>query len=140
MQHETHATPVSGPALWSGRVMSALPVLFLIFDGVTKLAKAGFVIEATVKLGYPETAIVGIGLVLLIATISYVIPLTSVLGAVLLTGYLGGAVASHVRVDNPLFSHTLFPIYMALLIWGGLYLRDQRLRTLFPLRIQRTKE
>jgi DoxX-like family len=77
---------------------------------------------------------------LLIATISYVIPLTSVLGAVLLTGYLGGAVASHVRVDNPLFSHTLFPIYMALLIWGGLYLRDQRLRTLFPLRMPRTKE
>jgi hypothetical protein len=140
MQHETHATPVSGPALWTGRVMSALPVLFLIFDGVTKLAKAGFVIEATVKLGYPETAIVGIGLVLLIATIIYVIPLTSVLGAVLLTGYLGGAVASHVRADNPLFSHTLFPIYMALLIWGGLYLRDQRLRTLFPLRIPRTKE
>jgi hypothetical protein len=134
MQHEPHAAPVSGAALWTGRVMTALAVLFLIFDGVTKLVKPPFVVEATVNLGYPETAIVGIGLVLLVATILYLIPSTSVLGAVLLTGYLGGAVASHVRIDNPLFSHTLFPIYLALLIWGGLYLRDHGLRTLFPLR------
>lgn len=114
--------------------MTAPPVLFLLFDGVTKLMKPEFVVEATIKLGYPESAIVGIGSMLLVATVLYLIPSTAVLGAILLTGYLGGAVASHVRVDNPLFTHTLFPIYVALLIWGGLYLRDNRLRTLVPLR------
>lgn len=126
--------PISGASLWAGRIMTALPVLFLLFDGITKLTKPAFVVEATVKLGYPESAIVGIGVVLLVATVLYLIPSTAILGAIMLTGYLGGAVASHVRVDNPLFTHTLFPIYIALLIWGGPYLRDPRLRTLVRLR------
>jgi hypothetical protein len=134
MEHDTKLAPISSASLWTGRIMTALPVLFLLFDGITKLTKPGFVVEATLKLGYPESAIVGIGIVLLVATVLYLIPPTAILGAILLTGYLGGAVASHVRVDNPLFTHTLFPIYIALLIWGGLYLRDTRLRKLVRLR------
>src|SRR5437660_211441 len=125
---------VSKKALWAGRVVSALPVLFLLMDGVMKLVKPAVVVEATVKLGYPESTILGMGIVLLACTILYVIPPTSVLGAILLTGYLGGAVATHVRVGDPLFTHTFFPVYLGILIWGGLYLRDVRLRALIPLR------
>jgi hypothetical protein len=91
-------------------------------------------VEATIQLGYPENVILGIGVVLLVCVLLYVIPNNSILGAILLTGYLGGAIATHVRVGNPLFSHTLFPVYIALLIWGGLFLREDRLRALIPLR------
>jgi hypothetical protein len=90
--------------------------------------------EAFVKLGYPTSLAVPIGIVLLVCVVIYVIPRTSVLGAILLTGYLGGAIATHVRVGDPLFSHVLFPTYVALLLWGGLYLREDRLRALIPLR------
>ena len=103
-------------------------------DGAMKLIKPAPVVEATVRLGYPESVIQSLGIVLLVCTILYAIPRTSILGAILLTGYLGGAVAANVRVGNPLFSHTLFPVYVALLVWGGLYLRDRRLRRLFPAR------
>ncbi len=126
--------PRKDKSVWIGRAVSTLPVLFLLFDGVAKLLKPDFVVDATLKLGYPEGAIVGIGIVLLAATALYLIPATSVLGAILLTGYLGGAVASHVRVGNPWFTHTLFPIYVALFLWGGLYLRDARLRAWIPFR------
>jgi DoxX-like family len=119
--------------LWTGRVMSTLAALFLFMDGVMKLMKPEMVVKATVELGYPESVILELGIVLLICVILYAIPVTSVLGAILLTGYLGGAVATHVRVGDPLFTHTLFPVYVALLIWGELYLRDQRLRALIPL-------
>jgi len=98
-----------------------------------KLLKPTFVVDATVKLGYQESTIVPLGIVLLTCVILYVIPQTSVLGAILLTGYLGGAVATHVRVGDPLFSHVLFPVYLGILIWLGLYLRDVRLRALVPL-------
>ena len=118
---------------WAGRVMSALPILFLSADGIAKLIKPVQVVEATVKLGYPESVIFGLGVVLLICTIIYAIPRTSVLGAILLTGYLGGATATHVRVGDSLFP-ILFPGLMGALIWGGLYLRDGRLRELLPLR------
>jgi ABC-type transport system involved in cytochrome c biogenesis permease component len=91
-------------------------------------------VEGTVKLGYSETVIVPLGIVLLTCTILYVIPRTSGLGAILLTGYLGGAVATHVRIGDPLFTHVLFPVYLGVLIWGGLYLRDNRVRSLIPLR------
>jgi hypothetical protein len=101
-------------------------------DGVMKLIKPVPVVEATVRLGYPESVIQSLGIVLLVCTILYAIPRTSILGAILLTGYLGGAVAANVRVGNPLFSNTLFPVYVALLVWGGLYLRDRRLRRLIP--------
>jgi len=120
----------SRKALWTGRVLSGLVVLFLIFDAVIKLLKPPFVVEATVKLGYPETVIVGLGVVLLASVIAYLVPRTAPLGAILLTGYLGGAIATHLRVGDPLFSHTLFPIYVGALIWGGLFLRDARVRSL----------
>jgi len=129
-------TPVSRGRLWTGRIMSALPALFLFVDGVGKLVKPAPVVEGTVQLGYPESVLLGLGIVLLTCTVLYVIPRTAVFGAILLTGYLGGAIATHVRVGSPLFSHTLFPVYVALLIWGGLYLRDDRLRALIPLRRQ----
>ena len=133
-QSATQMAPVSKGRLWAGRIMSALPVLFLLMDGVMKLVKPEFVIKATVQLGYPESVIFGLGIVVLVCVILYVVPRTAVLGAILLTGYLGGAVATHVRVGDPLFSHALFPVYFAMLLWGGLYLREERLRALIPLR------
>jgi DoxX-like protein len=114
--------------LWTGRVMSALVVLFLLFDGVTKLLRLPMVVEATRRLGYPESSIQVIGVILLVCTVLYAIPTTAVLGAVLLTGYLGGAVATNLRVGNPLFSHVLFPVYMGALLWAGLLLRRPQLR------------
>src|SRR6266851_2670228 len=105
-----------GLGFWAGRVISALAVLFLLFDAVIKLMKAPPVLEAFRRLGYPENLAQGIGILLLACIVFYVIPRTSVLGAILLTGYLGGAVATHVRVRDPLFSHVLFPVYMGVLI------------------------
>lgn len=134
MQSEIVTTAISKKALWAGRIISALPILFLLFDASMKLIKAAPVVEGTVKLGYPESTIVPIGAVLLVCTLLYAIPQTSVLGAMLLTGYLGGAVATHVRVGDPLFTHVLFPVYMGILVWLGLYLREAHLRALAPLR------
>jgi hypothetical protein len=91
-------------------------------------------VEGTTELGYPESVVVGIGIIELVCLVVYLIPRTTVLGAVLLTGYFGGAIASHVRIGSPLFTHVLFPIYVAVLIWGGLFLREGRLRALIPLR------
>ena len=126
--------PIASKTLWTGRVLSALAVMFLLFDSVLKVLKLPVAVEGTVQLGYPEQVIVGIGIVELVCLALYVIPPTSVLGAILFTGYLGGAIATHVRFGNPLFTHILFPIYVAALIWGGLFLRDVRLRALMPLR------
>ena len=131
---DAQPAPFSKGRLWTGRIMSALPALFLLVDAVGKLMKPAAVVEGTVQLGYPESVLLGLGIVLLACTVLYVIPRTAVLGAILLTGYLGGAIATHVRVGSPLFSHILFPVYLAVLIWGGLYLRDERLRALIPLR------
>jgi ABC-type transport system involved in cytochrome c biogenesis permease component len=131
---DTQSAPLSKGRLWTGRIMSVLPALFLFIDGVGKLVKPAPVVEGTVQLGYPESVILGLGIVLLTCTVLYVIPRTAILGAILLTGYLGGAVATHVRVGSPLLSHILFPVYIAVLIWGGLYLRDERLRALIPVR------
>jgi hypothetical protein len=119
--------------LWAGRIVSALPVLMLLFSGVMKLVKPAPVVEATVQLGYPEGVILGLGVVLLACTVVYLIPRTSVLGAILLTGYLGGAVATHVRVGEGLFP-VLFPVLVGALLWGGLVLRDAGLRALLPVR------
>jgi len=116
-------------SLWVGRILSALPVLFLLLDGVMKIVKPAFVVEATVQLGWPESVIVALGVVLIACTILYLIPRTAVLGAILLTGYLGGAVATHVRVGGPLFS-ILMPVILGVMLWGGLYLRDERVRSL----------
>lgn len=119
---------------WTGRVLSGLAATFLFFDAAMKLVLIQPVIESSKQLGYPVHTMLGIGLTLLVCTLLYVIPRSAALGAVLLTGYLGGAIATHVRVEDPLFSHTLFPIYLATLIWGGLFLRDVRLRAFFPWR------
>jgi len=134
MQAATPTAPVSSKQLWAGRIMSAVPVLFLLFDSVIKLMKIDAVVKGFGELGYSPDLAVGIGMLLLACVILYVIPPTSILGAILLTGYLGGAVATQVRVGNPLFSHVLFPTYVGALIWGGLYLREGGLRALLPLR------
>ncbi len=128
----SETTPKKGS--WAGIVISTIPTLFLLMDAVGKLFKPEPVVTGTIELGYPETVIVPLGITLLICTILYAIPMTSILGAVLLTGYLGGAVATHVRVGNPVFTHMLFPVYLGIMIWLGLYLRDVRLRSLIPLR------
>lgn len=133
MQPLTQTAPVSRTALWAGRIISALPILFLLMDGIMKLFKPAFVVEATVSLGYPENVIVPLGIVLTICTLLYAIPRTAILGAILLTGYLGGAVATHVRHSEGLFP-VIFPIIIGVLIWGGLWLRDVQLRALIPLR------
>ena len=128
----TH-TPTSKRTLWIGRVLSGLAVLFLLFDGIMKFFMDKLppeALEAGAALQWPMEKMPLVGTILLICTLLYVIPRTSVLGAILLTGYLGGAIASHVRVSNPLFTHTLFPIYIAILIWLGLYLRDARARNI----------
>jgi hypothetical protein len=123
--------------LWAGRILSGLTVLFLLWDGVMKMMRPPVVLESWERLGYPEGVSVGIGLLELICVAVYVFPPTSVLGAILLTGFLGGAVATHVRVGDPLFTHVLFPAYIGALLWLGLYLRDDWLRTFVPLRRQR---
>jgi hypothetical protein len=119
--------------LWTGRVMSALPALFLLFDGGMKLVKPDFVVDKTKELGYDESVILPLGTVLVACTVLYLIPRTSVLGTILLTGYLGGAVATHVHHRDGLFP-ILFPVIVGALLWGGLVLRDARLRALLPLR------
>ena len=112
----------------AGWIISILAILFMLFDVFGKLTKPDPVVKGTMQLGYPESLIMPIGIILLICTILYAIPRTSLLGAVLLTGYFGGAVASNFRVENPLFSNTLFPIYFAILVWAGVYLRNPSLR------------
>jgi len=134
METKAETAPAAQKGVWTGRIVSAIPVLFLLFDGISKLLKPVPVVQATVKLGYSERAIPTLGILVLACTILYAIPRTSIFGAIFLTGYLGGAVASHFRVGDPLFSHILFPVYMGAFIWLGLYLREHRLRALVPLR------
>ncbi len=133
MQSTTESASVSKGARLAGIIVSAVAVLFMIFDGVTKVMKAQQVIEATARIGFPENTIVAIGAVLLVCTALYVIPWTSVFGAILLTAYLGGATAANVRAGSPAFN-TSFPIIIGILVWLGLFLRESRLRALVPLR------
>jgi hypothetical protein len=133
MRSENSLPSVSGTALWTGRILSVLAALFLLFDGAMKLAKPDFVVEATVQMGFSESVIIPLGIVLLVCTVLYLVPPTAVLGAILLTGYLGGAVATHVRAGHGWFQ-TLFPTIFGVLLWGGLVLRDRRLRSLVPWR------
>jgi hypothetical protein len=118
----------------AGRIMSGLVVLFLLMDSIMKLIKPAFVVQASAPLGWPDRLIIPLGIVLLTCTALYVIPRSSILGGILLTGYLGGAVATHLRVGDPLLSHVLFPVYMGVLLWGGLYLREDSLPALIPLK------
>lgn len=135
----TASTTVAGTAtsnaqLWAGRVLGGLCVLFLVVDAVAKVVRLDPVVQGTVELGYPDTVLVPLGLVLLASTILYAIPVTAALGAILVTGYLGGAVATHVRLSHPLMTHTLFPVWLGIALWGALWLRDERVRALLPLR------
>ena len=122
----------------AGLVMSGLVIAFMLFDAGMKLVPLDVVIKATAELGYPPSADLArtLGVVALVSTALYAFPRTAVLGAILLTAYMGGTVATHLRVGNPLFSHMLFGVYLAVLAWGGLYLRDSRVAALLPLRSQ----
>ena len=131
MAAATFPTAVTRKSLWAGYALSGLAVLFLLMDSVVHILNVPQVAEASAQLGYPAGVFVPLGIIELVSVLLYVTPRTRVLGAILLTGYLGGAVAIHVRVANPLFSHILFPVYIGLMLWAGLYLRDERLRALF---------
>ncbi len=128
--------PVSKPALWLGRVLSRLVILFLLFDGAIKLVPRPVVTETMDRIGYgsSETLARSLGIITIVCTVLYAIPPTSILGAILLTSYLGGAMASHLRIGSPLFSHILFGFYLGLMVWGGLWLRDKSLRSSIPFR------
>ena len=126
----TRADASPTAARWGGRILTSIAVLFLTVDALAKIARAKVATEGTVQLGFPADSVVPIGLILLVCVICYVIPRIAPLGAILLTGYLGGAIAANVRLEKPLFTYELFPIYVAAFIWGGLYLRDARVRAL----------
>ncbi len=128
--------PVSKSALWLGRVLSGLVIVFLLFDGAIKLVPWPVVTETMDRIGYgsSETLARSLGIITIVCTVLYAIPPTSILGAILLTGYLGGAMASHLRIGSPLFSHILFGFYLGLMVWGGLWLRDKTLRSSIPFR------
>ena len=130
----SETVPASPGALWTGRALSGVIVLFMVFDGVIKLPPLDIVTQTMVPLGWPADPNVArmLGIIGLISTALYALPRTAVLGAILLTAYMGGAIATNVRVDNPLFSHTLFGVYLGLILWGGLFLRDPRVRALIP--------
>jgi hypothetical protein len=133
MPLDIHIEAVSNKMLWTGRIISTLVTLFMLMDGVMKLFKPAPVVQGTLALGYPESSIVGIGVALLVCTVLYAIPRTAVLGAICVTGYLGGAIASQVRLQAPLFN-IVFPFLFCVLVWLGLVLRDGQLRRLIPLR------
>jgi hypothetical protein len=133
IEREVREAPVSGGALWAGRALTGLAVLFLLFDGVAKVMKVAPVLEASARLGVPEWVIPGLGVVLIVATLLYAFPKTSPLGAIVLTGYLGGAIWAHLRMGGPAFP-VFFPGIVAAIVWGGLYLREPRLRALVPVR------
>ncbi|CAI6079386.1 DoxX family protein [Cohnella sp. JJ-181] len=130
MKTGVRASARSGGRVWTARIMGGIAVLFMLFDGIGKLVGPAPVIEGTLELGYSESHMAVMGVLALLATLLYLVPRTSFWGAVLLTGYLGGAVAAQVRIDAPLFSNTLFPVYVAVLVWGALWLRDERVRRL----------
>lgn len=122
------ADGLSSKARWTGRVLSGLALAFLAMDAAMKLLRVPEAVQGTVQLGYPEGVLLGLGVVQVGCWLLYAVPRTAVLGAVLWTGYLGGAVATHVRLENPLLTHVLFPVYVGALLWGGLWLRDRRVR------------
>ena len=129
-------TEISKPARFTGRVLSGLVIIFLLFDGAIKLVPWPIVTETMDRMGYgsSEGLARSLGIITIVCTVLYSVPPTSILGAILLTGYLGGAIASHVRIGSPLFSHTLFGLYLGLMVWGGLWLRDRSLRSQIPFR------
>jgi hypothetical protein len=133
LKQNTSIEAVSKGQRWAGYVLGGIAVLFLIMDTSFKLLVSSMAVEATEQLGYPARLIPVIGGIEAILLVLYLIPRTSVFGALLWTGYLGGAVATHFRIGNPLFTHQLFPIYIATLLWLGLWFRDRRVRAILPL-------
>ena len=133
-ENNTQPVQLSKARLWTGWILTALPALMLLMGGIMDLMKPDFVVKTTVEMGYPEGVITGLGVVVLICVILYLIPNTAILGAVLLTGYLGGAVATHVRHGDPFFANVLAPVYFAIVVWAGVYLREPRLSALVPFR------
>ncbi|SIO22262.1 DoxX-like family protein [Bradyrhizobium erythrophlei] len=136
MSDIAETAPVSKSARLLGRILSGLVIVFLLFDGAIKLVPWPVVTETMDRMGYGsnESLARSLGVITVVCTVLYSIPPTSILGAILVTGYLGGAIASHVRIGSPLFSHTLFGLYLGLMLWGGLWLRDRNLRSLLPFR------
>jgi len=132
MPTDLQTAPVSKGMLWTGWVLSVLPALFLLFGGVMDLVKPPFVLQGTAQMGYPESVLTGLGVAVILCVVLYLIPRTSILGAILLTGYLGGAVATHVRMND--LRSIPMPILFAFVLWIGIYLREPRLRALVPLR------
>ena len=133
MESSIHTAPSSNKRIWAGRIVSALPVLFLLFDGTIHIMRIPAVVAGFAQAGFPISTAVPIGIIEIVCIILYVIPRTSVLGAIFLTGYLGGAVATNVRQQLPMLGYVLAPVYVALFLWGGLWLRDDRIRSLIPL-------
>lgn len=133
-QKQAQSSAASKGPVWTGRIMTGLTILFMLFDAVAHLIKPAPVVTAFAQLGFPLQFAIPLGIIELVCVAAYAIPRTSLVGAILLTGYLGGAVITQLRVGNPLFGQALFPVYVGVLVWAGLYLRDQRLRALIPLR------
>jgi len=131
MQTAAEAATGNG-AVWTGRLMSGLVIAFLLVDGAMKLVPLDVVAETSEQLGIPADQARTLGVLTLACTALYAFPRTAILGAILLTGYLGGAIATHLRAGSPVFTHLLFGLYLGLMVWGGLYLRDARLRALIP--------
>lgn len=129
----TQTAPVANKMFWAGHITSGLAVAFLIFDSVIKVVNTSQAVEATTQLGYPAGVVVGLGLLELVCLVIYVVPRTAVLGAILLAGYLGGAIATQVHAESPLFN-LVFPAIIGAMLWGGLFLREPRLRALLPFR------
>jgi hypothetical protein len=134
MPSNSQASWRSKTMLWTGWIMSGIVLLFLLFDGISKLMLVLPVVEATTQIGFPQDLVRPIGLIGLACAFLYAVPRTAILGAILMTGLLGGAIASHLRLEDSLFSHVLFGVYVGILAWGGLYLRDDQLRALIPFR------
>lgn len=127
--YQPETLSISRTQLWTGRVLSGIASIFFLLDGIMKLVKPAPVVQATLQLGYPESSILSMGIVLLISTVLYMVPRTTIFGAVLLTAYLGGAVATNVRVSAPWFN-IFFPVFFGCIVWAGLYLHDRRLRSI----------
>ena len=133
MESTIRKVPSSNKRVWAGRIVSAIPVLFLLFDGTIHMLRIPAVVEGFAKAGFPISTALPLGIIEIICVVLYAIPRTSLLGAILLTGYLGGAVATNVRQQLPMLGYVLFPVYVGVFIWGGLWLRDARVRALIPL-------
>lgn len=129
-----NSTEISRSRLWTGRIVAGIIAAFMLFDAAMKFVNPAPVREAFARTGWPVHLSPVLGAILLASTILWLVPRTSILGALLLTGYLGGAVATNLRLENPLFSNTLFPVYFGVLLWGSMWLRDLQIQALIPLR------